>query len=85
MVVVVVAVAGARQGDREERRPLECATAVVSSLAQPEAVDPEEGEAGTMAGGPAGRPARRAVGSGAQARRSGGRGRARARGRGRTP
>jgi predicted transposase YbfD/YdcC len=48
-----VVVAGARHGDREERRTLECSTEVVSYLAQPEAVDPEEGEAGTIAGWPA--------------------------------
>jgi predicted transposase YbfD/YdcC len=45
-----VVVAGARHGDREERRTLECSTEVVSYLAQPERLDAQEGEAGTIAG-----------------------------------
>jgi hypothetical protein len=32
------------------RRPLEVSTEVASYLAQPEALDPEDGEAGTIAG-----------------------------------
>src|SRR5260370_19999011 len=48
-----VVVGGDRHGDREERRTLEVSTEVVAYLAQPEAVDPEEGEAGTIAGWPA--------------------------------
>lgn len=48
-----VVVAGERHGDREERRTLECSTEVVSYLAQAERLDPEEGEAGTIAGWPA--------------------------------
>jgi predicted transposase YbfD/YdcC len=43
-------VAGARHGDREERRPRECSTAVVRSLAQRERRAAEAGEAGTIAG-----------------------------------
>lgn len=43
-------VVGHRHGAREERRTLECSTEVASYLAQPERVDPEEGEAGTIAG-----------------------------------
>jgi predicted transposase YbfD/YdcC len=43
-------VVGDRHGDREERRTLECSTELVPYLAQPEAVDLEEGEAGTIAG-----------------------------------
>lgn len=39
-----------RHGDREERRTLECSTEVVPYLAQAERLDPEEGEAGTIAG-----------------------------------
>ncbi len=45
-------VAGKRHGDREERRTLECSTEVVSYLAQPERLDAEAGEAGTIAGWP---------------------------------
>jgi len=45
-----VVVAGARHGDREERRTLEASTEVVSYLAQRERLDAEEGEAGTIAG-----------------------------------
>ncbi len=45
-----VVVAGERHGDREERRTLECSTEVVGYLAQPERLDPEQGEAGTIAG-----------------------------------
>jgi predicted transposase YbfD/YdcC len=45
-----VVVAGLRHGDREERRTLECSTEVVPYLAQAECLDPEEGEAGTIAG-----------------------------------
>ncbi len=48
-----VVVGGDRHGDREERRTLEVSTEVVAYLAPPEAVDPEEGEAGTIAGWPA--------------------------------
>jgi predicted transposase YbfD/YdcC len=48
-----VVVAGERHGDREERRTLECSTEVVAYLAQAERLDPEEGEAGTIAGWPA--------------------------------
>jgi len=48
-----VVVAGARHGDREERRTLECSTEVVPYLAQQERRDPEAGEAGTIAGWPA--------------------------------
>jgi predicted transposase YbfD/YdcC len=48
-----VVVAGARHGDREKRRTLECSTEVVSSLAQPERLNAQEGEAGTIAGWPA--------------------------------
>ena len=39
--------------DREERRTLECSTEVVAYLAQPERLDAQEGEAGTIAGWPA--------------------------------
>jgi hypothetical protein len=46
-------VGGERHGDREERRTLEASTEVVSYLAAPEALDAENGEAGTMAGWPA--------------------------------
>jgi hypothetical protein len=46
-------VGGGRQGDREERRTLEVSTEVAPYLAQPEARDPEDGEAGTIAGWPA--------------------------------
>lgn len=45
-----VVVAGDRHGDREERRTLEVSTEVVPYLAQRERLDPEEGEAGTIAG-----------------------------------
>ena len=54
-----VVVAGARHGDREERRTLECSTELVPYLAQAELVpylaqaerlDVAEGEAGTIAG-----------------------------------
>jgi predicted transposase YbfD/YdcC len=45
-----VVVAGDRQGDRAERRTLECSTEVVPYLVQAERLDTEEGEAGTMAG-----------------------------------
>ena len=38
-----------RHGDREERRTLEASTEVVSYLSQAEPLDPEEGEAGTIA------------------------------------
>ena len=48
-----VVVAGERHGDREERRTLEVSTEVVPYLAQPERLDAEEGEAGTIAGWPA--------------------------------
>jgi predicted transposase YbfD/YdcC len=55
-----VVVAGARHGDREERRTLECSTEVVGYLAQRERLDAEEEgeegeeeEAGTIAGWPA--------------------------------
>lgn len=48
-----VVVAGARHGDREERRTLECSSEVVAYLAQPERLDSQEGEAGTIAGWPA--------------------------------
>ena len=40
-----VVVAGARHGDREERRTLECSTEVVAYLAQRERLDVEEGAA----------------------------------------
>jgi predicted transposase YbfD/YdcC len=46
-------VGGERHGDREERRTLEVSTEVVAYLAQSEAVDPDDGEAGTIAGWPA--------------------------------
>ena len=46
-------VGGERHGDREERRTLATSTAVVAYLAQPQARDPEEGEAGTIGGWPA--------------------------------
>jgi hypothetical protein len=46
-------VGGTRHGDREERRTLEVSTEVVAYLAQPEALDPEDGEAGAIAGWPA--------------------------------
>lgn len=46
-------VGGDRHGDREERRTLEVSTEVVAYLAEPEAVDPTDGEAGTIAGWPA--------------------------------
>ena len=39
-----------RHGDREERRTLETSTEVVPSLSQAERLDPEDGEAGTIAG-----------------------------------
>jgi predicted transposase YbfD/YdcC len=45
-----IVVAGARHGDREERRTLECSTEVVGYLAQRERLDAEEGEPGTIAG-----------------------------------
>lgn len=45
-----VVVAGARHGDREERRTLEVSTEVVPYLAQRERLDLEEGEMGTIAG-----------------------------------
>jgi len=45
-----VVVAGKRHGDREERRTLETSTEVVAYLAQPEALDAQEGEADTIAG-----------------------------------
>jgi len=45
-----VVVAGARHGDREERRTLECSTELVPYLAQAERLDVAEGEAGTIAG-----------------------------------
>ena len=45
-----VVVAGARHGDREERRTLEVSTEVVPYLAQRERLDQAEGEAGTIAG-----------------------------------
>jgi len=45
-----VVVAGARHGDREERRTRACSTAVVRYLAHPEPLDAEAGEAGTIAG-----------------------------------
>jgi predicted transposase YbfD/YdcC len=48
-----VVVAGARHGDREERRTLECSTEVVPYLAQPERLDAVAGEAGTISGWPA--------------------------------
>jgi predicted transposase YbfD/YdcC len=44
-----VVVAGERHGDREERRTLECSTAVVPYLAQAGRLDVEDGEAGTGA------------------------------------
>jgi predicted transposase YbfD/YdcC len=50
---VRVVVAGARHGDREERRTLEVSTEVVAYLAQRERLDKDEGEAGTIAGWPA--------------------------------
>jgi predicted transposase YbfD/YdcC len=43
-------VVGDRHGEREERRTLECSTEVVAYLAQAEPLDPEAGEAGTIAG-----------------------------------
>jgi hypothetical protein len=46
-------VGGDRQGDREERRTVEASTQVVSDLAQLETVDPQDGEAGTIADWPA--------------------------------
>jgi hypothetical protein len=46
-------VVGDRHGNREERRTLECSHEVATYLAQPERLDPEEGEAGTIAGWPA--------------------------------
>lgn len=46
----VVVVVGARYGDHEERRTLECSTEVVPYLAHAERLDAEEGEAGTIAG-----------------------------------
>lgn len=39
-----------RHGDREERRTLEASTEVVAYLSHPEQIDPDEGEAGTIAG-----------------------------------
>ena len=48
-----VVMGGDRHGDREERRTLAVSTEVVAYLAPPEAVDPEDGEAGTVAGWPA--------------------------------
>lgn len=39
-----------RHGDREERRTLEASTEVVAALSHSEPLDPEEGEAGTIAG-----------------------------------
>lgn len=45
-------VVGARHGDREERRTLECSTEVAPYLAQREQLDAEAGEAGTIAGWP---------------------------------
>ena len=47
-----VVVAGKRHGDREERRTLETSTEVVAYLAASEALDAEEGEAGTIADWP---------------------------------
>jgi predicted transposase YbfD/YdcC len=44
-------VGGARHGDREERRTSEASTEVVSYLAAPEALDAEDGEAGTIEAG----------------------------------
>lgn len=46
-------VVGHRHGHREERRTLESSTEVAIYLAQPERVDPEEGEVGMIAGWPA--------------------------------
>jgi predicted transposase YbfD/YdcC len=46
-------VGGDRHGNREERRTLEVSTEVMAYLAQPEAMDPEEGEPETIAGWPA--------------------------------
>jgi hypothetical protein len=46
-------VGGTRHGDRAERRTLAVSTPVVASLAQPAALDPEDGEAGAIAGWPA--------------------------------
>jgi predicted transposase YbfD/YdcC len=48
-----VVVAGERHGDREERRTLECSSAVVPYLRQRERLDAQDGEAGTIAGWPA--------------------------------
>jgi hypothetical protein len=45
--------AGARHGAREERRTLDCSSAVVPYLRQRERLDAAAGEAGTMAGWPA--------------------------------
>jgi hypothetical protein len=47
-----VVVAGARQGDHEERRPLEGSTEGVSYLAHPARLDREAGAAGRLAGWP---------------------------------
>jgi hypothetical protein len=46
-------VGGDRHGDREERRTLEVSTEVVTYLTQLETVDPQDGEAGIIAGWPA--------------------------------
>jgi hypothetical protein len=46
-------VAGARQGDREERRTRDCSSEGVAYLTPAERRDSEEGEAGTRAGWPA--------------------------------
>jgi hypothetical protein len=47
----VVGGVGARQGDREERRPLEGSTEGVAYRAQAERLDAAAGAAGTLAGG----------------------------------
>ena len=47
-----VVVGGERHGDREERRTLEVSTEVVAYLAEPERLDPQDGEVGTVAGWP---------------------------------
>jgi hypothetical protein len=46
-------VGGNRHGDREERRTIAVSTEVVAYLAQPEALDPQDGAAGAIAGWPA--------------------------------
>jgi hypothetical protein len=48
-----IVVGGERHGDREERRTLEVSTEVVAYLAQPEAMESDDGAAGTIAGWPA--------------------------------